>query len=100
MEITIEKGDGSTFSPETGGDQRKSATIQVYLKLKSGLVQASRSCVLRSCMDSGCYRWIFSTSDSREFRKTGKVVCSNLNLMFAKHLKNLRALSTLLKSGK
>lgn len=33
MEITIEKGDGSTFSPETGGDQRKSATIQVYLSL-------------------------------------------------------------------
>lgn len=29
VEITIEKGDGSTFSAEAGGDQRKSATIQV-----------------------------------------------------------------------
>lgn len=28
MEITIEKGEG-TFSAEAGGDQRKSATIQV-----------------------------------------------------------------------
>lgn len=32
MEITIEKGDGSTFSAEAGGDQRKSATIQVLKK--------------------------------------------------------------------
>lgn len=29
MEITIEKPDGSTFQAEAGGDQRKSATIQV-----------------------------------------------------------------------
>ncbi|CAN8269298.1 unnamed protein product [Cochlearia groenlandica] len=31
VEITIEKCDGSTFSPETGGDQRKSATIQLVI---------------------------------------------------------------------
>jgi len=29
VEITIEKADGSTFSAEAGGDQRKSATVQV-----------------------------------------------------------------------
>ncbi|KAL5736242.1 hypothetical protein ACOSP7_030712 [Xanthoceras sorbifolium] len=31
VELTIEKGDGSTFSPEAGGEQRKTATIQVVL---------------------------------------------------------------------
>ncbi|XP_024015620.1 peptidyl-prolyl cis-trans isomerase CYP37, chloroplastic isoform X2 [Eutrema salsugineum] len=31
VEITIEKGDGSTFQAESGGDQRKSATIQVVI---------------------------------------------------------------------
>jgi hypothetical protein len=30
VEFTIEKGDGSTFSPEAGGEQRKTAIIQVY----------------------------------------------------------------------
>lgn len=29
VELTIEKGDGSTFSPEAGGEARKTATIQV-----------------------------------------------------------------------
>ena len=29
VELTIEKSDGSTFSPEAGGEQRKTATIQV-----------------------------------------------------------------------
>ncbi|XP_030930008.1 peptidyl-prolyl cis-trans isomerase CYP37, chloroplastic isoform X2 [Quercus lobata] len=29
VEFTIEKGDGSTFSPEAGGELRKTATIQV-----------------------------------------------------------------------
>lgn len=29
VELTIEKGDGSAFSPEAGGEPRKSATIQV-----------------------------------------------------------------------
>lgn len=29
IEFTLEKGDGSTFSPEAGGEQRKTATIQV-----------------------------------------------------------------------
>ncbi|KAI9186662.1 hypothetical protein LWI28_019651 [Acer negundo] len=31
IELTIEKADGSTFSPEAGGEQRKTATIQVVL---------------------------------------------------------------------
>ncbi|XP_031266779.1 peptidyl-prolyl cis-trans isomerase CYP37, chloroplastic-like [Pistacia vera] len=31
VELTIEKGDGSSFSPEAGGEQRKTATIQVVL---------------------------------------------------------------------
>ncbi|CAG7877477.1 unnamed protein product [Brassica rapa] len=31
VEITIEKPDGSTFQAEAGGDQRKSATIQVVI---------------------------------------------------------------------
>ncbi|KAM6553552.1 hypothetical protein CsatB_014314 [Cannabis sativa] len=31
VEFTIEKGDGSTFSPESGGEQRKTATIQVVI---------------------------------------------------------------------
>ncbi|XP_010545802.1 PREDICTED: peptidyl-prolyl cis-trans isomerase CYP37, chloroplastic [Tarenaya hassleriana] len=31
VEFTIEKGDGSTFSPESGGEPRKSATIQVVI---------------------------------------------------------------------
>ncbi|CAN7049607.1 unnamed protein product [Brassica oleracea var. botrytis] len=31
VEITIEKADGSTFQAESGGDQRKSATIQVVI---------------------------------------------------------------------
>ncbi|KFK38895.1 hypothetical protein AALP_AA3G174800 [Arabis alpina] len=31
VEIIIEKGDGSTFSAESGGDQRKSATIQIVI---------------------------------------------------------------------
>ncbi|KAK0599519.1 hypothetical protein LWI29_006015 [Acer saccharum] len=31
VELTIEKSDGSTFSPEAGGEQRKTATIQVVL---------------------------------------------------------------------
>ncbi|XP_010503082.1 PREDICTED: peptidyl-prolyl cis-trans isomerase CYP37, chloroplastic-like isoform X2 [Camelina sativa] len=31
VEMTIEKGDGSTFSAEAGGDQRKSATIQIVI---------------------------------------------------------------------
>ncbi|TQD78827.1 hypothetical protein C1H46_035607 [Malus baccata] len=48
VELTIEKGDGSTISPEAGGEPRKTATIQV--------------------------RWIFSTTNSWEFRKTGKVI--------------------------
>lgn len=34
MEFTIEKGDGSTFSPEAGGESRKTATIQVCSMLK------------------------------------------------------------------
>lgn len=29
VELTIEKGDGSSFSPEAGGEPRKTATIQV-----------------------------------------------------------------------
>ncbi|XP_022732909.1 peptidyl-prolyl cis-trans isomerase CYP37, chloroplastic isoform X2 [Durio zibethinus] len=29
VELTIEKGDGSSFSPEAGGESRKTATIQV-----------------------------------------------------------------------
>lgn len=29
VELTIEKGDGSAFSPEAGGEPRKTATIQV-----------------------------------------------------------------------
>lgn len=29
VELTIEKGDGSTFSPEAGGEPRKTAKIQV-----------------------------------------------------------------------
>ena len=29
IEFTIEKGDGSAFSPEAGGESRKTATIQV-----------------------------------------------------------------------
>lgn len=29
VELTIEKGDGSSFSPEAGGELRKTATIQV-----------------------------------------------------------------------
>lgn len=29
VEFTIEKGDGSTFSPDSGGEQKKLATIQV-----------------------------------------------------------------------
>ena len=29
IEFAIEKGDGSTFSPEAGGEPRKTATIQV-----------------------------------------------------------------------
>uniref|UniRef100_A0A2N9J8B8 PPIase cyclophilin-type domain-containing protein n=1 Tax=Fagus sylvatica TaxID=28930 RepID=A0A2N9J8B8_FAGSY len=31
VEFTIEKGDGSTFSPEAGGELRKTATIQVVV---------------------------------------------------------------------
>ncbi|CAH2053627.1 unnamed protein product, partial [Thlaspi arvense] len=31
VEITIEKGDGSTFQAQAGGDSRKSATIQVVI---------------------------------------------------------------------
>ncbi|XP_022732910.1 peptidyl-prolyl cis-trans isomerase CYP37, chloroplastic isoform X3 [Durio zibethinus] len=31
VELTIEKGDGSSFSPEAGGESRKTATIQVVL---------------------------------------------------------------------
>ncbi|XVF04121.1 hypothetical protein REPUB_Repub05bG0054700 [Reevesia pubescens] len=31
VELTIEKGDGSSFSAEAGGEQRKTATIQVVL---------------------------------------------------------------------
>ncbi|KAK8589081.1 hypothetical protein V6N12_023487 [Hibiscus sabdariffa] len=31
IELTIEKGDGSSFSPEVSGEQRKTATIQVVL---------------------------------------------------------------------
>ncbi|XP_009334619.1 peptidyl-prolyl cis-trans isomerase CYP37, chloroplastic isoform X1 [Pyrus x bretschneideri] len=31
VELTIEKGDGSTFSPEAGGEARKTATIQVVI---------------------------------------------------------------------
>ncbi|KAH9650866.1 peptidyl-prolyl cis-trans isomerase CYP37 [Citrus sinensis] len=31
VELTIEKGDGSSFSPEAGGEPRKTATIQVVL---------------------------------------------------------------------
>ncbi|TXG67102.1 hypothetical protein EZV62_008377 [Acer yangbiense] len=31
VELTNEKSDGSTFSPEAGGEQRKTATIQVVL---------------------------------------------------------------------
>ncbi|XP_008366666.1 peptidyl-prolyl cis-trans isomerase CYP37, chloroplastic isoform X2 [Malus domestica] len=31
VELTIEKGDGSTFSPEAGGEPRKTATIQVVI---------------------------------------------------------------------
>jgi hypothetical protein len=30
VEFTIGKGDGSTFSPEAGGESRKTAIIQVY----------------------------------------------------------------------
>lgn len=87
MEITIEKGDGSTFSAEAGGNQRKSATIQVLKKKCCSyiLLHNLSSCLFtRRCfayiMDSDCYRWIFSSSNSREFRKTGKVVYSNFNL--------------------
>lgn len=29
VEFTIEKGDGSAFSPEAGGEPRKTATVQV-----------------------------------------------------------------------
>nr|XP_004293105.2 PREDICTED: peptidyl-prolyl cis-trans isomerase CYP37, chloroplastic isoform X1 [Fragaria vesca subsp. vesca] len=31
VELTIEKGDGSTFAPEAGGEPRKTATIQVVI---------------------------------------------------------------------
>ncbi|GMP52869.1 hypothetical protein CsSME_00018536 [Camellia sinensis var. sinensis] len=31
VEFSIERGDGSTFSPESGGEPRKTATIQVVL---------------------------------------------------------------------
>ncbi|CAN6560890.1 unnamed protein product [Malus baccata var. baccata] len=31
VELTVEKGDGSTFSPEAGGEPRKTATIQVVI---------------------------------------------------------------------
>lgn len=31
VEFTIEKGDGSTFSPQAGGEPRKTATIQVVI---------------------------------------------------------------------
>ncbi|ONI12853.1 hypothetical protein PRUPE_4G187400 [Prunus persica] len=31
VELTIEKGDGSTFSPEAGGEPRKTAKIQVVI---------------------------------------------------------------------
>ncbi|XP_058220640.1 peptidyl-prolyl cis-trans isomerase CYP37, chloroplastic-like isoform X2 [Rhododendron vialii] len=31
VELVIEKGDGATFSPEAGGESRKTATIQVVL---------------------------------------------------------------------
>ncbi|KAK8633466.1 hypothetical protein V6N13_014311 [Hibiscus sabdariffa] len=31
VELTIEKGDGSSFTPEVGGEPRKTATIQVVL---------------------------------------------------------------------
>ncbi|XP_048327273.1 peptidyl-prolyl cis-trans isomerase CYP37, chloroplastic isoform X2 [Ziziphus jujuba] len=31
VEFTIEKGDGSTFSPEAGGEARKTATIQIVI---------------------------------------------------------------------
>lgn len=93
MEITIEKGDGSTFSAAAGGDQRKSATIQVselnlilYMRLLLPFTPQLLELLFHEMLafayivDSDRYRWIFSTSNSREFCKTGKVVYSDFNL--------------------
>ncbi|RWR84472.1 Cyclophilin-like peptidyl-prolyl cis-trans isomerase domain-containing protein [Cinnamomum micranthum f. kanehirae] len=33
VEFTIEKGDGSSFSPDSGGEQKKLATIQVHFQV-------------------------------------------------------------------
>ncbi|CAA7058094.1 unnamed protein product [Microthlaspi erraticum] len=52
VEITFEKGDGSTFSAETGGDQRKSATIQVVIDGYSAPLTAGNFAKLVS---SGAY---------------------------------------------
>lgn len=80
VEITIEKGDGSTFSPEAGGDQRKSATIQVIIwhiwTHNSEIDQILVYITPHVMLDSGCYWWVFGTFNSREFCKTGKVVYS------------------------
>ena len=35
VEFAVEKGDGSMFSPEAGGEPRKIATIQVLLSFCS-----------------------------------------------------------------
>ncbi|GMN65897.1 hypothetical protein TIFTF001_034957 [Ficus carica] len=62
VEFTIEKGDGSSFSPEAGGELRKTATLQDRF-------------VLFSSSYLGCHRRIFSAINSREFRKTGNRWC-------------------------
>ncbi|CAI0439051.1 unnamed protein product, partial [Linum tenue] len=59
FEFTIEKGDGLAFSPEVGGELRKTVKIQVTV----------------------CGYSAVSTTDSREFRKTGKVAEPHLTFM-------------------
>ncbi|KAJ0102322.1 hypothetical protein Patl1_04577 [Pistacia atlantica] len=55
VELTIEIGDGSSFSPEAGGEQRKTATIQVVLDGYSASQNWTRlSCIEKAILtDSG-----------------------------------------------
>ncbi|KAK4794036.1 hypothetical protein SAY86_012030 [Trapa natans] len=50
VELTVEKGDGTSFSPEAGGEPRKTATLQV--EVADGAYNGTKLSTVNQAMDS------------------------------------------------
>lgn len=86
VELTIERGDGTAFSPEAGGEPRKTAVMQVRSEFSNICAEITSLRTLFECIQfpsieflsislllDGCRR-LLSAFDCRKFRKNGKVL--------------------------